>query len=179
MALTTCKECGHEVSTQAAACPNCGAKMPKTSGCLVLVLGMVLVLVFASISSSCEQRDRENAEAARRAAEEALRKRMTPEQRDADDRRKAAEAAAKAREDRIAQAKYVCKEFVTKRLHDPDSADFGLYRDFAAEERKDGSVRVQMQVRAKNAFNAKRLGVFDCIVTQRGDRWFPVSITQQ
>ncbi len=31
MALVKCDECGHGVSTKAAACPNCGAPPPKPS----------------------------------------------------------------------------------------------------------------------------------------------------
>jgi hypothetical protein len=30
MAMTTCRECGHQISTTAASCPSCGA-MPKTT----------------------------------------------------------------------------------------------------------------------------------------------------
>lgn len=48
MAMTTCKECGSELSTKAEACPKCGAKVPRTSaaasGCLVIVV-FIAVLV--------------------------------------------------------------------------------------------------------------------------------------
>ncbi|WP_290645703.1 hypothetical protein [Aquabacterium sp.] len=53
MALIKCHECGHDVSTEATACPNCGAK-PKKSGVSLfhivsgtIILGLVLLL-FAS-----------------------------------------------------------------------------------------------------------------------------------
>lgn len=38
MALTKCKECGKEISNKAEACPHCGAKPYKASGCLVVFL---------------------------------------------------------------------------------------------------------------------------------------------
>lgn len=52
MALKTCRECGKEVSTQAVACPNCGAADPTGAkgskaaiGCLgVILLGGVIAL---------------------------------------------------------------------------------------------------------------------------------------
>ena len=50
MALVKCKECGKEVSTKADACPNCGAKVKKPTGCgtlIVVTLVGVLVLVIA------------------------------------------------------------------------------------------------------------------------------------
>lgn len=33
MALIKCKECGHEVSDKASACPNCGCPLEKESIC--------------------------------------------------------------------------------------------------------------------------------------------------
>lgn len=41
MALTKCRECGHEISTKAAACPKCGAGRKVSegpSGCFIFVL---------------------------------------------------------------------------------------------------------------------------------------------
>lgn len=60
MALIKCKECGKEISTQAASCPHCGAvrfvpkTKAKTSGCtwlVLVVLGVpVLIAIFAGSS---------------------------------------------------------------------------------------------------------------------------------
>lgn len=53
MALKTCKECGHELSTKADACPNCGAvkRKPRQYGCgsliLLLLLAGFLISLFA------------------------------------------------------------------------------------------------------------------------------------
>lgn len=38
MSIQKCKECGNEVSTKAEACPKCGAKQPRTSGCMKVFL---------------------------------------------------------------------------------------------------------------------------------------------
>jgi hypothetical protein len=52
MALTKCRECGHQVSTQAAACPSCGAK-PKTFGFLKFVLfGFLLLVALAVVGAT-------------------------------------------------------------------------------------------------------------------------------
>lgn len=48
MAMTKCKECRAEISTTANACPKCGAKPVRTSGCAKIVLwffGIVVALV--------------------------------------------------------------------------------------------------------------------------------------
>ena len=46
MALTKCKECSHEVSTEAKICPNCGAKVKKPVGLggwiLIAILGFIV-----------------------------------------------------------------------------------------------------------------------------------------
>lgn len=57
MALTKCGECGGEVSTQAKACPKCGAPPPKQKapgvpGWLSLVIVVGLVAFFASMFKS-------------------------------------------------------------------------------------------------------------------------------
>ena len=45
MSLFTCKECGERISSEASACPNCGAPVQKSSnaGC---IWAMVLALLF-------------------------------------------------------------------------------------------------------------------------------------
>lgn len=43
MALKKCKECGHQVSTKAAACPGCGARMPRRTSLLTWIVGIILV----------------------------------------------------------------------------------------------------------------------------------------
>lgn len=57
MALKKCRECGHEVSTGAKACPNCGVRYPASSigaspgarGCLWLIGGLVLIGMCTSL----------------------------------------------------------------------------------------------------------------------------------
>ncbi len=49
MALVKCKECGSEVSTEAKACPKCGAKVPKKVG----LLGWIAVLFVGVFVYQC------------------------------------------------------------------------------------------------------------------------------
>lgn len=52
MALIGCAECKKEISTTAKACPNCGAKVPKSKTWLWIVLAVpVLFLGFGYIKS--------------------------------------------------------------------------------------------------------------------------------
>lgn len=53
MAMTKCKECGSEISTKADACPKCGAKQIRTSGCAKVVLIFLGFMVFVSILGQC------------------------------------------------------------------------------------------------------------------------------
>jgi hypothetical protein len=55
MALNPCKECGTEVSTEAKACPKCGAPISKSKvagGCLVLILLAAVFLIFVMVVGS-------------------------------------------------------------------------------------------------------------------------------
>lgn len=53
MALTSCKECGKEISEKAKICPQCGVPLTFNIGCgsilLVFLLGIVLLY------SSCKE----------------------------------------------------------------------------------------------------------------------------
>ncbi len=55
MALTTCKECGNEISTKAEACPKCGAKIVRTSGCAKVVLGIILLFILLAAIGQCSR----------------------------------------------------------------------------------------------------------------------------
>jgi hypothetical protein len=63
MALMKCGECGREISDQAAACPGCGAVVPKQSqadGCIpilfVLAIVFVIFIVFVAKNDSSTPR---------------------------------------------------------------------------------------------------------------------------
>ncbi len=49
MALVKCKECGHEISSEAEKCPNCGKKPAKLSGCLIIVIIAVVGIIIAHL----------------------------------------------------------------------------------------------------------------------------------
>lgn len=48
MALVKCRECGKEMSSQAKACPHCGAPRPKGTSSSTIIFGAFLVLVVGS-----------------------------------------------------------------------------------------------------------------------------------
>lgn len=51
MALIKCKECGHDVSTEAKACTNCGAKPKKPASVVQVIVGLFAVAVVLSMFS--------------------------------------------------------------------------------------------------------------------------------
>ena len=51
--MTTCKECKAQISTTADACPHCGAKRKKTSGCAVIIVGFICLLALSSLMRAC------------------------------------------------------------------------------------------------------------------------------
>lgn len=56
MALVNCKECGSQVSTDAKACPKCGAKPPKrTSKLTWLVGGLFALFVGSAVMNSTSE----------------------------------------------------------------------------------------------------------------------------
>ena len=57
MAMTSCDECGKEISTTAKACPNCGAEKSRSKiGCLTYVFaGVAILLILAIIGNMSNQ----------------------------------------------------------------------------------------------------------------------------
>lgn len=53
MAMTTCKECKAQISNTAEACPQCGAKPKKTSGCAIIVAAFFGLILLSSITRGC------------------------------------------------------------------------------------------------------------------------------
>lgn len=53
--MTKCKECGNEISTKADACPKCGAKQVRTSGCAKVVLIFLGFIIALSIIGQCSR----------------------------------------------------------------------------------------------------------------------------
>lgn len=159
MAIRPCKECGKDISTSAPACPHCGAKPRRTSLFTWIVAAFLGLMVLGWIRASLDK-DKSGELAAAKAAT------LTPEQRAIAQKQAAQrQLEEKRRRDEGAVA-YACKDWVRKSLHDPDSAKF---EDPFSFMRTPGYDRVQVQVRARNAFNAVRLSTFECrIRTKNG-----------
>lgn len=52
MKLNPCKDCGHQISTKAKSCPQCGSpQKQKTSGCAWIFLAFVVFCIFAFTTS--------------------------------------------------------------------------------------------------------------------------------
>lgn len=64
--MTNCRECGHQISTSARACPKCGARVPRTKWWLWIPLAGVVAFfaVGFSISSSPDGQARSEQRAA-------------------------------------------------------------------------------------------------------------------
>ncbi len=52
MSMAKCKECGKEISDKATACPHCGAKPYKASGCFVVILAALAIFGTIGVMSS-------------------------------------------------------------------------------------------------------------------------------
>lgn len=152
MALKECKECKKEISTQADACPHCGAKpfkfKPyKPSGCFIVILVGLGAIAFAGLYP--------NAPSAPTSTQMPV------------------EPAFSA-----ASANGACRSYIEQTLHDPDSADFATTSESYVNRGADGVWVVQRKVRAANAFGAKRLSIFECRMKEAGDSFMLISVKQ-
>lgn len=165
MALVKCSECGRDVSTEAKACPSCGAKVklpkrptsPILKYSLIGVIGMTVVIMFMSGQA---KKEADKADQARLAA-------MSPESRTAEvaqrqaaaaseaQRKAAAEKAAAEADARlhdIGMAEVTCSMLAEKRANDPSSVEWIRGERKFAYTSKDMKRATSVQaMRAKNA----------------------------
>jgi hypothetical protein len=95
MALVKCKECGHEIGKTASSCPQCGAKVKRTSLFTKIVTGFFALMFLSWLIGSNTRENQKAEEAKREAAEQVRLTSLTPEQRAEEEKRKAAALAAK------------------------------------------------------------------------------------
>jgi DNA-directed RNA polymerase subunit RPC12/RpoP len=94
MAMVKCTECGSEVSSQAKACPQCGARIKKKHSRLQWILLGVATVGIVSVTLASQNASDETA-----ALAAALQAQMTPEQRAADQAAKVKKEADKAKKE--------------------------------------------------------------------------------
>lgn len=139
MALITCKECGAQVSTQAKACPKCGApiavSLAKPRSMFLWIVIPVVLAFFAIGQVSNFLKEREAAQRAenQRIADNGIRGHMTPEEftqykaREAAEKKAKVDAAEKKETMKLVRqiALSTIESDVKSVLNDPDSARFG------------------------------------------------------
>lgn len=82
MALVACRECGHQVSTEANACPKCGARVPRTKWWLWVPIGLVAAFLGfgAMVGGTPEAQEKSQQQAAVRLCwDEQSRKSLSPD----------------------------------------------------------------------------------------------------
>lgn len=142
MALRPCPDCKREISTEAAACPQCGYDLKgkraaqqqsrKAVGCLAMIAVVVIyVATFDSGGSSSPPRD-----------------------------------------PNLFDALYACEQYTKGRLRSPSTAKFGKAGTTADAVRSlgEGRYKVIGYVDAQNAFGAMIRNVYECDVTVEGGR---------
>lgn len=167
MALVTCKECSSPVSTQAAACPHCGAPVAKPAPpvdrprSLLLWVGVpMLLLAIGSAVVSDYSKKREAAKKAEnmRIADKGLQASMSPAEfaeykaLEADIEKRKADAAAAKKDAELTRdvTLLMTESSVKAALKDPDSAKFGTRQMHANPKAKTGFT-VCGYVNAKNS----------------------------
>lgn len=171
MAMTKCKKCGTEVSTEAEKCPKCAARQWKSTPFGRWFAVGIFALVAYQCSTMIDERERRDAAKevakAKEAAKEAAK---TPE-----------EKAADIREREISSLKYVamvkCRKFVEYSLKAPATAEFPSYSDFFATSVGGGRFGVVGYVDAQNSFGAKIRTRFVCTLQNNGNTWELVELT--
>lgn len=170
MAMTSCKECKSEISSKATTCPKCGAPIKRTSAVTKLVAVILALMLLSAIFSGNEKPVTAQKQSASEAARVA---KLTPEQR------KAEQEAKKAAED-LDSARWACKEFSKKALHDPSSAEFEPHKTYYAEfDKVTGIYKVQARMSAINGFGARRKTVVECGIMHKpnGD-WIALTVNE-
>lgn len=187
MSLIKCHECGKKVSTEAGACPNCGAApripVPISPEARIRNLKYMAAVGFAAFvfyagynaySDWSEKRANKKAIV----AEFMRRNSMTPQQRIAEDQLKAQqvareaqirkmEADRKALEDSKRGKLYACRQALISTLNDPGS--FSYIESYGSQDDSgNGIFNAFVKGRARNGFGALITGTWMCEVTESG-----------
>jgi hypothetical protein len=153
MAIRNCRECNKAISTDAIACPNCGAKQPKKTSLTTWLVGGLLSLVVGSCVISQTQRnsEKEAALATTQAVESKRIAALTPAQKLAEEeKKKATEKATKEENEKFAaRATFALVGAKQLKASAKDPATFEFQSIYLA---KDGSACYEY--RAKNSFGA-------------------------
>lgn len=144
MAMTKCRECGKERSTEADACPHCGAKVKHTSVFTYIVGGLFAVLVFSCVTSINQGDRRREEEGAKEAARVAA---LTPQQKAAEQQAVAAKKAADDAKEARFQRAIQLAQAVKASMNDPSSFEIV---DASATD----AGAIALEFRGKNAFGA-------------------------
>lgn len=147
MALVKCGECGGQVSSDAKACPKCGAAPPKGRTSTVLRWAFAGVVLLAIMQCSESQRQRDSAK--EKASEDEAKRiaAMSPEQR-----KEADEAAARAAAEKVikeAQFQHAVRVATALKASMKNPASFELT---SLVRTNDGALC--FEYRATNSFNA-------------------------
>ncbi|KEP68437.1 hypothetical protein DL1_11960 [Thioclava dalianensis] len=85
-------------------------------------------------------------------------------------------------EQQLAGARYACQEFISDRLHDPSSAEWGMssghwWQTWPAQP-KGKAVTVSATFRANNALGIKVLSSWTCKVKETDQSWQLISLSE-
>ncbi len=94
MALVKCKECGNQISSSAASCPQCGAKVKRTSLLTKIIVFLFIVGFLSAVFSSKKDVTQSTTPTRPSASEQARLATMTPEQRAQEEKQLREKAAA-------------------------------------------------------------------------------------
>jgi hypothetical protein len=75
-------------------------------------------------------------------------------------------------------ARTACKAAVDQSLNDPGSAEYLSRADWPVREVEPDEFRVDVSLRAKNAFGALMLAEFRCVVRRGADGWRLIALDQ-
>lgn len=139
MAMGECRECGKQASSEAKACPHCGATDPvqKKVGPVGVIAALFLGFVIFKVYPS------------------------------GDDAPKPAPQATNY--DTAETANSTCRQFIKRGANDPSSIDFVDYLSWPANRTESGAWAVTATFRGKNGFGAVVLNRKVCEVKIVGD----------
>lgn len=80
MALTNCKECGHQISKTAAQCPNCGAKTKEMGALSLIGIALLTIIILSTIFGGTNSSSTSTNSAEQAAAEQVRISSLPPEQ---------------------------------------------------------------------------------------------------